>query len=302
MMNSGHQVSVLIPVFNEEKTVAVVVRKVLALGELLKEIVIVDDGSSDATAKVVEEEARRNPLVKFIRLPRNQGKTAAIRHALAHASGEIIIIQDADLEYDPAEIPEVVGPIVHGQADVVYGSRFMVRKAARVLYFYHYLANRSLTFLCNAFTNRNMTDIETGYKAFRAGVIKPLQLTSKGFGLEIEITAMVCKTRARTYEVPISYYGRSYAEGKKIGFGDGIMAGLYIIYYNLIKPWLPTGRNYVTAVNSFLAQGPLHQPGAGDPVHRSEGAVIFLRRRHDRAHIVSPGLPEIHEGDPRQPR
>jgi glycosyltransferase involved in cell wall biosynthesis len=218
----------------------------------LKEIVIVDDGSSDGTAKVLEDLAQRNGLVKFFRQSINKGKTAAIRQALAQASGDVIIIQDADLEYDPAEIPEVVEPILRGQADVVYGSRFMVRKAARVLYFYHYLANRSLTFLCNALTNRNMSDIETGYKAFRAGVIKPLELTSKGFGLEIEITAMVCKTRARTYEVPISYYGRSYEEGKKIGFGDGIMAGFYTFYYNLIKPWLPSGRRYIRTVNAFL--------------------------------------------------
>jgi glycosyltransferase involved in cell wall biosynthesis len=246
---------VLIPVFNEEKTVAVVMQRVLALGGLLKEVVVVDDGSTDATAQVVEGLAKQEALVRFFRLPRNQGKTAAIRHALAQATGDVLIIQDADLEYDPAEIPDVVGPILQGQADVVYGSRFLVRKAARVLYFYHYLANRSLTFLCNLLTNRNMTDVETGYKAFRAGVVKPLRLTSKGFGMEIEITALICKTRARTYEVPISYYGRSYEEGKKIGFRDGLMAGIYILYYNLIKPWLPEGRRYIREVNRFLEEG-----------------------------------------------
>jgi hypothetical protein len=138
---------------------------------------------------------------------------------------------------------------------VSYGSRFMVRKAARVLYFYHYLANQGLTFLSNLFTNRNMTDIETGYKAFRAGVIKPLRLASKGFGMEIEITAMICRTKARTYEVPISYYGRSYEEGKKIGFKDGVMAFFYILYFNLIKPWLPEGRRYIQEVNRFLQEG-----------------------------------------------
>jgi glycosyltransferase involved in cell wall biosynthesis len=246
------QLSVLIPVFNEEKTVAVIIEKVLSLGELLKEIIIVDDGSSDGTVKVVRALAAQHSLIKFFPLSANQGKTAAIRLALTQASGEVIIIQDADLEYDPAEIPEVIGPIVRGQADVVYGSRFMVRKAARVLYFYHYLANRSLTFMCNLLSNRNMTDIETGYKAFRAGVIKPLQMTSKGFGMEIEMTAMVCKTKARTYEVPISYYGRSYEEGKHIRYRDGVMAGLYILYYNLIKPWLPAGRRYIREVNTFL--------------------------------------------------
>jgi glycosyltransferase involved in cell wall biosynthesis len=252
MKSSAHQVSVLIPVYNEEHTIEAVVGKVLALGSLVKEVVVVNDGSTDGTAAAADAAARRDPRVRVSHLPKNQGKTAAVRHALAHATGEIIIVQDADLEYDPAEIPAVVGPILDGQADVVYGSRFMVRRAARVLYFYHYLANRSLTFLCNLLTNRNMTDIETGYKAFRAGVIKPLRLTSRGFGMEVEITAMVCKTRARTYEVPISYYGRSYEEGKKIGFTDGVMAVVYILYYNLIKRWLPAGRQYVKTVNSLL--------------------------------------------------
>ena len=165
----------------------------------------------------------------------------------------IIIVQDADLECDPAEIPAVVAPILAGQADVVYGSRFLVRRAARVQYFSHYLANTALTFFSNLLTNRNMTDIETCYKAFRAGVIKPLRLTSRGFGMEVEITAMVTKSRARIHEVPISYQSRSYEEGKKIGVSDGVMAGLYILYYNLVAPRLPKGRRYVAEVNSFLA-------------------------------------------------
>jgi glycosyltransferase involved in cell wall biosynthesis len=261
---------VLVPVYNEEKTVALVVEKVLALGSLVKEVVLVDDGSTDGTARVVGDLAEQEPRLRFFRLQTNQGKTAAIRHALAQATGEVIIIQDADLEYDPAEIPDVVGPILSGQADAVYGSRFIVRKAARVLYFYHYLANRSLTFLCNLFTNRNMTDIETGYKAFRSGVITPLRLTSKGFGMEIEITAMISKTRARTYEVPISYYGRSYEEGKKIGFRDGVMAGLYILYYNLIKPWLPAGRRYIREVNRYLGEGPRPGEATAQPRSRLE--------------------------------
>jgi hypothetical protein len=146
-----------------------------------------------------------------------------------------------------------VAPILAGQADVVYGSRFLVRRAARVQYFSHYLANIALTFFSNLLTNRNMTDIETCYKAFRAGVIKPLRLTSRGFGMEVEITAMVTKSRARIHEVPISYQSRSYEEGKKIGISDGIMAGLYILYYNLITPRLPKGRRYVAGVNRFLA-------------------------------------------------
>ncbi|MGA2033936.1 MAG: glycosyltransferase family 2 protein [Thermoguttaceae bacterium] len=245
--------SVLIPVYNEEKTIETVLRQVLALGPLLKEIVVVDDGSLDDTARVVRWFAAEEPRVRFFQLDRNQGKTAAIRHALKQATGEIVIIQDADLEYDPSEIPQVIEPIVKGYADVVYGSRFLVRKAARVLYFYHYLANSGLTFLSNLLTNRNMTDIETCYKAFRAGVIKPLTLGSKGFGLEVEITAMVAKTRVRSYEVPISYYGRTYEEGKKIGWSDGLLALGYILYYNLVKPRLPSGRKYVRTVNEFLA-------------------------------------------------
>jgi glycosyltransferase involved in cell wall biosynthesis len=180
------------------------------------------------------------------------GKTAAIARAIAAATGDILIVQDADLEYDPSEIPAVIEPILQGQADVVYGSRFMVRRAARVLYFYHYIANRLLTFLSNLLTNRNMSDIETCYKAFRAGVIKPMRLTSKGFGMEVEITAMICKTKARTYEVPISYYGRTYEEGKKIGLRDGVKALYYIGYYNLVHPWLPAGRAYIREANRFL--------------------------------------------------
>jgi glycosyltransferase involved in cell wall biosynthesis len=254
--STRHQpvLSVLVPVFNEEKTVEDVLHRVLDLSSLLQEIIVVDDGSTDNTPAVVERIAREEPRVRFFRMDRNRGKTAAIARALQEATGDVIIVQDADLEYDPAEIPEVIAPILTGRADVVYGSRFLVRRAARVLYFYHYLANTFLTFLSNLLTNRNMTDIETCYKAFRSGVIKPLRLTSKGFGMEIEITAMVCKTRARTYEVPISYYGRSYEEGKKIGLKDGIMAVLYILYYNLIKAWLPSGRRYVKLVNCYLCE------------------------------------------------
>lgn len=245
--------SVLIPVYNEERTIAEVLRRVLTLGRLVKEIVVVDDGSTDGTASIVERLAEKESRVRFFRFKDNQGKTAAIRLALDQADGDVVIIQDADLEYDPAEIVDVIAPIREGHADVVYGSRFLVRRASRVLYFYHYLANSFLTFLSNLLTNRNMTDIETCYKAFRAGVIKPLRLTSRGFGMEIEITAMICQTRARSYEVPISYYGRSYEDGKKIGIKDGIMAIYYILYYNLFKPWRPSAREYVRRVNEFLS-------------------------------------------------
>jgi glycosyltransferase involved in cell wall biosynthesis len=245
--------SVLIPAFNEEQTIIPVLRRVLALGCLLKEIIVIDDGSRDRTPELVQDFAVSHPLIQFYRLSKNGGKTAAIQRALDIATGDIIIVQDADLECDPAEIPDVVAPILAGQADVVYGSRFLVRRAARVQYFSHYLANTALTFFSNLLTNRNMTDIETCYKAFRAGVIKPLRLTSRGFGMEVEITAMVTKSRARIHEVPISYDSRSYEEGKKIGVSDGVMAGLYILYYNLVARRLPKGRRYIAEVNTFLA-------------------------------------------------
>jgi len=247
-------VSVLMPAYNEESTIETVLRSVLALDINLQEVVVVDDGSQDTTAEIVARLAEDDSRVRLFQQPRNGGKTAAIARALEEATGDILIVQDADLEYDPAEIPEVIGPIVEGKADVVYGSRFMVRKAARVLYYYHYLANSFLTFLSNVLTNRNMSDIETCYKAFRAGVIKPLKLTSSGFGMEVEITAMICTTDARTYEVPISYYGRTYEEGKKIGMKDGIAALFYIGYYNLIRPFSRAGRAYRKQVNEYLAE------------------------------------------------
>lgn len=254
MSPDSNLLSVLMPVYNEEKTVETIIRQVLALGSIVKEVVVVDDGSTDATQTIVERIAGEDSRVHYHRMPANRGKTAAIAHAIEVAVGEVLIVQDADLEYDPDEIPAVIAPILEGKADVVYGSRFMVRRAARVLYFYHYIANSLLTFLSNLLTNRNMSDIETCYKAFRAGVIKPLKLTSRGFGMEVEITAMVCKTRVRTYEVPISYYGRTYEEGKKIGMIDGLAALGYILYYNLIKPWTPGGRRYIREVNRYLRQ------------------------------------------------
>lgn len=246
--------SVLMPAYNEERTIETVLRRVLALAVNLKEIVVVDDGSTDRTPQILEKLAGEDSRIRFLRMDRNRGKTAAIARAIREASGDILIVQDADLEYDPAEIPDVIAPILQGRADVVYGSRFMVRKAARVLYYYHYLANKLLTCLSNLLTNRNMTDIETCYKAFRSGVIKPIELSSNGFGMEVEITAMVCKTKARTYEVPISYYGRTYEEGKKIGMMDGVAALCYIVYYNLVRPLTRAGRSYRRQVNEYLAR------------------------------------------------
>lgn len=226
--------SVVVPAYNEEATLADVVRKLLKLQSLL-EIVIVDDSSRDRTPEICVELARLDPRVRFTRHPVNRGKTEALKTGFAMTTGSVVIVQDADLEYDPNEIPEVIGPILDGQADVVYGSRFLVRKAARVLYFYHYLANKGLTFLSNLFTNINLTDVETGYKAFRGEIIRNMIITSTGFGFEIEVTAKIAKLGCIIYEVPISYYGRTYEQGKKIGFKDGVQAFWLIIYYNLFS-------------------------------------------------------------------
>jgi glycosyltransferase involved in cell wall biosynthesis len=224
--------SVVIPAYNEEATLAEVVRKVLRLEHLL-EIIVVDDCSSDRTGSVARALAADDARVRVARHERNRGKTEALKTGFAQTTGEIVIVQDADLEYDPTEIPEVIRPILQGQADVVYGSRFLVRRAARVLYFYHYLANKGLTFLSNVLTNINLTDVETGYKAFRGDIIRQMTITSSGFGFEIEVTAKVAKLKCAVYEVPISYYGRTYDEGKKIGFTDGLAAAWFILRFNL---------------------------------------------------------------------
>jgi glycosyltransferase involved in cell wall biosynthesis len=242
--------SVVVPAYNEEATITQILKRLHCLS-CLKEVIVVDDGSTDATCQKVQ--ALRLPKVRLLRHERNAGKTAAVRRGLQEVTGEITIIQDADLEYAPEEISDIILPIVQHQADVVYGSRFRVKKAARVLYFYHYLANKLLTLLSNLLTNVNLTDIETCYKAFRTPLIKSMPLSSSGFGMEVEITALITKTRARLYEVPISYYGRAYEEGKKIKARDGLWALWYIVYYNTVASRAVMRRQYIREANAFLA-------------------------------------------------
>jgi glycosyltransferase involved in cell wall biosynthesis len=224
--------SVVMPAYNERDTVGAVIRRILSEIPFSLELIAVDDGSTDGTGEILDAIAAQDPRIQVVHQA-NAGKTAALKRGFELSRGQVVIIQDADLEYDPSEIVHVVQPILQNRADVVYGSRFMVRRAARVLYFYHYLANRFLTFLSNVLTNLNMSDVETGYKAFRGDIIRNMIIESSGFGIEIEVTAKVAKLNAVVYEVPISYYGRTYQEGKKIGFTDGLLALWYILRFNL---------------------------------------------------------------------
>ncbi len=225
-------VSVVVPVYNEDQTIGRVIEKLLKL-PWLYEVIIVDDCSTDETAKIGQRLSEVHSQVRFISHPTNAGKTEALKSGFALTRGEIVLVQDADLEYDPSDIPTVIQPILDGHADVVYGSRFLVRRATRVLYFYHYLANKMLTFTSNLLTNLNMTDVETGYKAFRGDIIRNMIIGSRGFGFEIEVTAKIAKLKCAVYEVPISYYGRTYEEGKKIGLRDGISAFWLVIRFNV---------------------------------------------------------------------
>jgi glycosyltransferase involved in cell wall biosynthesis len=222
------KLSVLIPVYNERRTLREIVQRVLSQeieGVDEMEVVLVDDGSTDGSADIIRDLLQEHPdRIYPILLEENQGKGSAIRTAIQAASGDIAIVQDADLEYDPADYQGVLQPILDGEADVVYGSRFTEREERRVLYFRHTLANRFLTFVSNWFTDLNLTDMETCYKAFRLQVAKTIPIRSRGFGIEPELTAKFAKRKLRIFEVPISYHGRTYKEGKKITWSDGLRA------------------------------------------------------------------------------
>jgi glycosyltransferase involved in cell wall biosynthesis/phospholipid N-methyltransferase len=232
-------VSILVPLYNEEEFIEPLLERVLTAplpDALAREIIVVDDGSTDGSGEIVEQMAARSPgVIRLVRHDRNQGKGAAIRTAIEQARGEISIIQDADLEYDPGEYPRLIQPLLEGKADVVYGSRFLVSGERRVLYFWHSIANFVLTGFCNMVSDLNLTDMETCYKAFRTSLLHSIPIRSNRFGIEPEITIKLARREVRIYETPVSYHGRTYEEGKKIGLRDALQAIYVILRYSLSR-------------------------------------------------------------------
>jgi glycosyltransferase involved in cell wall biosynthesis len=229
------KLSILIPCFNERWTINELLTRVQACLYRPKEIIVIDDCSTDGTRDILRSR-QTNDTETIIFHDKNRGKGAALRTGIAAATGDIIIVQDADLEYDPNDIPRVIEPILTDRADVVYGSRFVGSEAHRVLYFWHRVGNGILTLVSNMLTDLNLTDVETCYKAFRANILRKIQIEESGFGFDPEVTAKIAKlSNIRIYEIGVSYYGRTYAEGKKIGWRDGLHALFCIIKYNLFR-------------------------------------------------------------------
>ncbi|HKY06290.1 MAG TPA: glycosyltransferase family 2 protein [Blastocatellia bacterium] len=224
--------SVVIPVYNERATIAELIGRVQQV-DVSKEIIVVDDGSTDGTRQVLAELEKRHENLRVFLQPKNRGKGAALRRGFEQAVGDFVLVQDADLEYDPEDYPVLLKPLLDGKADVVYGSRFLTTKEHRVLFFWHSVGNRLLTLISNMFTNLNLTDMETGYKVFRREVIQAIDLEQERFGFEPEVTVKIARMKLRIYEVGISYYGRTYEEGKKIGWRDGVQALWCILKYSV---------------------------------------------------------------------
>ncbi len=229
------KLSVVMPVFNERATLQEVVLKVLAVS-LEIELICVDDGSQDGSREILAQLQSEHPQIRLVLQPQNMGKGAALRRGIQEATGEYVIIQNADLEYDPAEYPRMIEPLVQGKADVVFGSRFLGGAPHRVLYFWHSVGNRALTLLSNCLTNINLSDMETCYKVFRREVIQAIPIEENRFGFEPEITVKVARRNLRIYEVGISYWGRTYEEGKKIGWKDGVRALYCLLKYSIKEP------------------------------------------------------------------
>lgn len=228
----NHTVSIVMPVYNERATIEEILKRVYATG-IAHQVIVVDDCSQDGTAEILDELQQKMPIT-LLKHGKNQGKGAALRTAFAAVTGDIVIIQDADLEYNPDDYPKLLRPILHENADVVFGSRFL-GGPHRVLYFWHYAANRFLTTLSNMLTNLNLTDMEVGYKAFRSRVLEKITIRSNRFNFEPEFTAKVARHKFIIYETPISYAGRTYVEGKKIGWRDGVSAIIAIIRYRFFN-------------------------------------------------------------------
>jgi len=234
-LDSDMKLSIVMPIYNERATLRQVVERVLAV-PLTLELLCVDDGSQDGSREMLSQMQSQFSQMRVLLQPRNLGKGAALRRGIQEATGDFVIIQDADLEYDPADYPLLLDPLIQGKADVVYGSRFLGAAPHRVLYFWHSVGNRILTLLSNCLTNINLTDMETCYKAFRRDVLQSIPLEENRFGFEPEITVKVAKRKLRIYEVGISYWGRTYEEGKKIGWKDGLRAVWCLLKYSVKEP------------------------------------------------------------------
>ena len=226
------KVSIIIPCYNEQSTIKEIIKKISAQSNINKEIIVVDDYSKDKTREILQQELK-DSIHKIILNDKNYGKGYSIKKGIESASGDCILIQDADLEYNPSDYDKLLDPIINNVADVVYGSRFIGTSERRVLYFWHTVGNKFLTLLSNMFSNLNLTDMEVGYKVFRSNVLKEIELQENRFGFEPEITAKIAKKNIRIYEVGISYFGRKYSEGKKITWKDGFSAIRCIVRYNL---------------------------------------------------------------------